>query len=80
MDLQPPYWHVILAVLGLFQSALGDLLLNLAVIQMGLATAVVAGPQPAVKHTAVPTIAHEASGSVLGCTYRAKGSRKVSLT
>lgn len=58
MDLQPPYWHVILAVLGLFQSALGDLLLNLAVIQMDLGTAAVPGPQPAVKHTAVPTTAH----------------------
>lgn len=55
--LQPPYWHIILAVLGLFLSALGDLLLNLAVIQMDLATAAVSGPQPAVQHTAVPTTA-----------------------
>lgn len=57
MDLQPPCRHIILAVLGLFHSALGDLLLNLAVIQMDLATAEVPGPQAAVEHTAVPTTA-----------------------
>lgn len=57
MALQPSYWHVILAVLGLFQSALGDLLLNLAVIQMDLGTAVVPGPQTDAEHTAVPTTA-----------------------
>lgn len=55
MDLQPPYWRVILAVLGLFQAALGDLLLNVAVIPVDLGTAAVPGPQPAVEHTAAPT-------------------------
>lgn len=55
MHLQPRYWNIILAVLGLFQSTLEDHLLNLAVIQMDLSTAAVPQPQPAVEHAAIPT-------------------------
>lgn len=55
MHLQLPCWNIILAVLGLFQSALKDRLLNLAAIQMNLPILVVPQPQPDVEHAAVPT-------------------------
>lgn len=55
MHLQPPCWNIILVVLGLFQSALKDRLLNLAAIQMNLPVLVVPQPQPDVEHAAVPT-------------------------
>lgn len=55
MHLQPPFWNIILAVLGLFQSTLEDYVLNLAVIQMDLPTVVAPQPEPAVEHAAIPT-------------------------
>lgn len=55
MQLQPPFWDIILAVLGLFQATLENHLLNLAIIQMDLPTATVPRPQPAVERAAIPT-------------------------
>lgn len=55
MHLQPPYWDIILAVLGLFQSTLEDCLSDLAVTQMDLPSAAVPEPQPAVEHAAITT-------------------------